>query len=145
MDIREFYYDWNLHNKSGLLAGIASNETMAPSAVNEQYAGRNRIHEEISNISRQSQKEPLEIYSCSLNPRTVVLIRNGLLVAIEKQLIRQGLQEHLKLAKRNLEKSLLHNNNHFESIFGCKVNDIFVDWDFELDKSLIVFTLHPTA
>ena len=63
---------------------------------------------------------------------------------IEKQLIRQGMREELKIAKRSLEKGLLHNNNHFENILNTRVDDISVDWEFDLDKSIIVFFINPT-
>jgi uncharacterized protein YbcI len=144
MEIREFYYDWGLHNKSGMLVAIGKDESSTEQPIFEDYEGKQRIHEEISNLSEQAQRPPEELYSCQLNPRTLIVIRNGLLVSIEKQLIRQGLQEQLRIAKRSLEKSFLHNNNHFETILGTKVLDIFVDWDFDLDKSVIVFVLNST-
>ncbi|MEH7128397.1 Na-translocating system protein MpsC family protein, partial [Neobacillus drentensis] len=85
------------------------------------------------------------VLSYLLNERTLVVIRNGILVPIEKELIRLGNFEALRLAKRNLEKRLLHNSGNFESILQTKVNDIFVDWDFYRDKSVIVLILSPTA
>jgi uncharacterized protein YbcI len=144
MEIREFYYDWGLHNRSGMFLCISSDVLQSPEALVEEYDGKERIHAEITNISKQSEKAPAEIYSYQVNPRTTILVRNGILVSIEKQLIRDGYQEVLKLAKRVLEKKLLHNNNHFESIFNMKVVDVFVDWDFDLDKSVIVFITNPT-
>jgi uncharacterized protein YbcI len=145
MDIREEYYDWDLHNKSGVLVGIASSSSLVGPCVEEQYQGKEAIHDEIRNVTRHAEKVPEELYSCRLNQRTVIVLRKGLLVSIEKQLIRQGLEEQLRIAKRQLEKGLLHNNNHFERIFNQKVMDIFVDWDFQMDKSIIVFILNPKA
>nr|WP_263326812.1 DUF2294 domain-containing protein [Neobacillus sp. Marseille-Q6967] len=144
MEIREFYYDWGLHNKSAMFTGICSDSSSVELPVKEEYSGKEEIHKEIIGISREAEKKPAEVYSCQLNPRTLLVIRNGILVSIEKQLIRQGMREELKLAKRTLEKRLLHNNGHFEIILNTKVNDIFVDWDFDLDKSVIVFIMNPT-
>ncbi|WP_428911662.1 Na-translocating system protein MpsC family protein [Niallia sp. Krafla_26] len=144
MEIREFYFDWGLHNKSAMFTGISTDSTRTEKAVMEDYLGKEDIHREIVNLSRESEKIPEEIYSCKLNPRTLLVIRNGILVRIEKQLIRQGMREHLTLAKRAVEKELLHNNNHFEQILQTKVMDIYVDWDFDLDKSVIVFITNPT-
>lgn len=79
-----------------------------------------------------------------INDRTILVIRNGILVRIEKELIRLGLEGNLKLAKRNLEKSYLHNINHFQRILNTKIVDVFVDWDFQLDKSIFVFILNPS-
>lgn len=144
MEIEEFYYDWAIHNKSGLFVCICSNEENKEDSLVNQYNGQSSIHDEINSVSIQAQKEPEEIISYLLNERTLIVIRNGILVRIEKELIRLGLSEDLRIAKRNLEKSLLHNNGRFENILNTKVIDIFVDWDFNLDKSVIVLILKPT-
>lgn len=141
--LREFYYDWNLHNKSGMFMGISSQPFKASETVNEEYAGKQILDQEIAKISQQMQKAPDDLYSCELNPRTLVVIRNGILVGIEKELIRLGLQDTLKTLKRNLEKSYFHNHSRFESILAKSVVDVFVDWDFDLDKSIITFILNP--
>jgi uncharacterized protein YbcI len=144
LDIQEFYYDWGLHNKSGIFVGICTELLNKEELIQEQYTGKLDIHKEIDHISFHAQKVPDEVVSTLLNPRTLIVIRNGILVSIEKELIRLGHKEILVLAKRNLEKRLLHNNNHFDSILQTKVIDIFVDWDFDLDRSVMVFILNPT-
>ncbi len=141
--IREIYYDWGIHNHSGMITCISEEPFTAKEAIEEDYAGKRQIDQEIVDISHQAQKAPEEIYSCEINDRTLVVIRNGILVRIEKELIRLGNDELLKRVKRNLEKSYLHNNSHFETILNKRVIDSFVDWDFELDKSAIVFILNP--
>ncbi|MCM3691363.1 Na-translocating system protein MpsC family protein [Neobacillus niacini] len=144
MEIREFYYDWGLHNKSAMFTGICTDSTCIDYPIKEDFTGKAELINELINLSSESEKKPDEIYACQLNHRSILVIRNGILVRIEKQLIRQGMQEQLKLAKRTLEKGLLHNNNHFEGILNTKVIDIFVDWDFDLDKSVIVLVTNPT-
>ncbi|MGG1675227.1 Na-translocating system protein MpsC family protein [Neobacillus sp. NRS-1170] len=144
MEIKEFYYDWSLHNKSGVFVGISSFSTETDEIKSDEFEERGNLHEEIKRISIQAQKDPEEVMSFRLNQRTLVVIRKGILVSIERELIRLGGSETLRLAKRNLEKRLLHNSNNFESILNTKVNDIFVDWDFSLDKSAIVLVLTPT-
>lgn len=44
-----------------------------------------------------------------------------------------------------MEKRYLHNNSHFEAILRRKVLDAFVDWDFSLDKSVIVLVLNDST
>lgn len=144
MEIREFYYDWGLHNKSAMFTGICSDSTGIDVPINEEFTGKAELLDEINKLSSESEKKPEEIYACQINHRSIMVIRNGILVRIEKQLIRQGMQEQLKLAKRTLEKGLLHNNNHFEGILKTQIIDIFVDWDFDLDKSVIVLVTNPS-
>ncbi|MDN3016425.1 Na-translocating system protein MpsC family protein [Paenibacillus sp. BSR1-1] len=144
MEIKEFYYDWSLQNKSGVFVGISSSSSETNEMKSDDFEGRENLHKEIKRISIQAQKDPEEVLSFRLNQRTLVVIRKGILVSIERELIRLGGSETLKLAKRNLEKRLLHNSNNFEAILNTKVIDIFVDWDFSLDKSAIVLVLTPT-
>lgn len=144
MQIRELYYDWGILNHSGVFVGIESYEAGSALFHQEIYLGKEELHHEIANISQHVQKLPEEMYSCMLNDRTLLVIRNGILISIEKELIRLGYDEKLKLAKRNLEKGHLHNNNHFQRLLNTKIIDVFADWDFELDKSVFVFILNPT-
>jgi len=141
MEVKEFYYDWGLHNKTGIFVCIGTPPEAAEPMKDHTYEGNENLHAEIKRISILAQKEPEKVYSYLLNPRTLVVIREGILVAIEKELIRLGGSETLRLAKRNLEKRLLHNSSHFEGILQTKVDDIFVDWDFQLDKSAIALIL----
>jgi len=140
---REFYCDWSLHNKTGMLVGLCPEPVPEAQPVNEAYAGRVELEQEISRISYQAQKTPEEIYSCELNSRTLLVMRSGLLVRLEKELIRLGHGELLKGVKRNLEKSYFHNNSSFERILGKRVIDCFVDWNYEQDKSVMLLVSSP--
>lgn len=139
----EFYYDWNLHNKSGMLVAFCPDPIPGGQEVNVEYEGKAGLEQEIVNISHQAQKVPEELVSYEINPRTLLIIRNGVLVRIEKELIRLGHNELLKSVKRNLEKSYLHNNSSFERILNKRVVDCFVDWHFDSDKSIMVLVLNP--
>jgi len=141
-EIQEFYYDWSFHNKSGIFIGISADSKNENKNVDE-YEGKKEIHREMISITQHVQKTPQEVQSYLLNPRTLVVVRKGILVAIEKELNRLGYQQILEIAKRNLEKRLLHNNNHFEELLNSKVIDIFLDWDYDKDKSVTVFILNP--
>ncbi|WP_138417939.1 DUF2294 domain-containing protein [Aquibacillus sediminis] len=144
MKVNEFYYDWGVHNKSAMFTCVCTDENDHDKKINGSYPHQVEMEKEIARLSTVAQKEPEELISYQLNNRTLLFIRNGILVRIEKELIRDGLEEQLKLAKRRLEKGLLHNNTHFEEILGTKVIDIFVDWDFALDKSVMLFIINPT-
>jgi len=142
--LREVYFDWNLHNKSGMIVGISPTPFSIAEPIDERYLGKNQIDSEIIKISKNAQKSPDEHYSCQLNPRTLISIRNGILVRIEKEFIRLGYQDLLRSVKLRLEKSYLHNNSNFDNILENRVIDVFVDWDFDLDKSVILLILNPS-
>jgi uncharacterized protein YbcI len=141
--IGEFYYDWSLQNRSGIFVGFSNDRNENQNQSENPFEHKEKIHHQIAAISRQAQKVPTEIHSYFMNPRTLIVIRNGILVSIEKELIRLGKAETLRLAKRNLEKRLLHNNTSFEELLDASIVDSFVDWDFSHDKSVIAFIIKP--
>lgn len=143
MNIREFYYDWGFHNHSGMLVGIEAEDESLGFRPQEWYSGKEELHVEIDRISQQIQKKPDETHSYMINDRTLLVVRTGILISLGKELIRLGFEESLKLAERNLEKSYLMNSSRFPEIIKSQILDVFVDWDFHEDKSVIVFILNP--
>lgn len=137
VQIEHLYYDWNLSNRSGMILAIGNNLFFQTSTV-ESYHGKEQTEQEVSALSKEAQKTPEMITSFQLNSRTIVIIRSGILVRIEKEIIRFGKETLLKTIKRSLEKGYLHNTADFEAILNKKIHDIFVDWNFEQDESAIV-------
>ncbi|PLT27924.1 hypothetical protein CUU66_21475 [Peribacillus deserti] len=142
IEIEEFYYDWNLETQSGMFIGISSKEGV--NVLGSTYPNQKEVHKEMILVSEEAEKKPGEVYSYLLNPRTLVIVRDEILISIEKELIFLEFQETLTLAKRNLEKRLLQNHKkQFESYLNAKLENTFVTWNFELDKSETVFILQP--
>ncbi|SET38730.1 Uncharacterized protein YbcI [Oceanobacillus limi] len=142
-EIEEFYYDWNLQNQSGMFVAICPESAKLDQLATLDYPGKQEVHEEINNVSQQAQKVPEEVVSIKLNERTIVVIRTGIFVTIEREFIRMGQTEVLRTAKRRVEKRLLHNSTRMESILDAKIDDSFTAWDFERDKSVILFIINP--
>jgi len=42
-----------------------------------------------------------------------------------------------------LEKGILRQNDDYDEILNADILDIFVDWDFEKDNSIITLILKP--
>lgn len=138
-EVESVFYDWSLDNRSGIIFTTLNQEN--PVSLND-YSGKDAIHEEIDRISIQAERPPEEIESSMLNPRTLAIVRKGILVDIEKELISNGFIEELKLSKRKLEKRLL-NNPQFKNLINGRIEDIFVDWDFELDRGYTIIISKP--
>lgn len=140
-----FYYDWGIHNGSGILMGLgAALEELREKTLGD-YQGKLALHEQIIGISKEVQKVPDRVFSYYLNPRTLLIFREGILVGIEKELIRQGFEETLKISKRTIEKKYFHNNHSFETLLNTQIHDVFVDWNFSNDNSIIAFIVDPPS
>lgn len=142
-DVVEVYYDWSLHNRSGTIVGVAA-EPDAFGVASKESPYKDELLREVDMISQAVQKSPDSMSLYEIDSRTVVVTREGILVPIEKELLRLHHEVLLKYAKRELEKRHLHNDDRFDLIFQRKVVDIFADWLLESDKSVIVFKLNPS-
>ncbi|WP_110928673.1 DUF2294 domain-containing protein [Bacillus massiliglaciei] len=142
--VKEFYYDWDLKNQSGIFIIILSNLSEKGLLSDQLYKNKQGVHTEIIEASKESEKPPADIASFFLNKRQLLIRREGILVNIEKELIEQGYEEPLRLAKRKLEKRLLIQKipQLNEYLHSC-IEDVFVDWDFRKDKSYICLILRP--
>ncbi|WP_461671274.1 Na-translocating system protein MpsC family protein, partial [Mycobacterium tuberculosis] len=135
MDQLEFYYDWELHNQSGIFVGYESEYAPTGSMPHDHYIGKEELHHEIGCMSQRIQKWPDSITSYMLNKRTLLIIRTGTLIELSKQLIRLKDEELLKQAVKELEKKTLLDNKQVELVLNTKVVDVFLDWDLAHDRS----------
>jgi uncharacterized protein YbcI len=139
--IKEFYYDWNLDDKSGMFLFVFEKEQPYDF---KGYDNKNLVEEETIELSMEIQKAPEETYSTLLNERTLIIVRHGILISLEKEFIQLGFQETLKIVKRKLEKKFInHHRISYENYLGAKITDYFVDWNFAKDKSYTLFILKP--
>lgn len=139
LDVKELYADWNLEDKSGMILGVLEetevNEEKWPEDVDKKA-----LHSEIVRLSIVGQKEPgsTEIYW--LSDRTLLIKREEISTLLEKELIKHGFVEELKLAKRPLEYKLFEESNLVE-ILKRPILRIYVDWDFKDDKGYAILAL----
>lgn len=137
--IKEFYYDWNLDGKTGMLLFIFDKDQ--PYNF-DSYDNKNLVEKETIELSTEIQKAPDETHSKLLNERTLIIVRQGILISLEKEFIQLGFQETLKIAKRNLEKKVItQHQSSFERYLNAKITDYFIDWNFDKDKSYTLFIL----
>lgn len=138
--INEMYTDWNLEEKTGMILAIVDNASENadqnwPDEVNEA-AFRGALQE----VSAKTYKQPDETDIVWLNHRTVLLRHSGIFMHIEKELIKAGFSEELKLVKRPLERTM-HRRLLWKPAISRNVQEVFIDWHLEEDKGYIVLML----
>lgn len=138
--VEDLFADWNIVHRSGLLIvtlekDLDESEFSLPQGVNQE------ILREIFRLnSMRTQKEPDQTNFYWLNEHLLLIERIGILIEIEKQLVRNGVTEELRLAKRPMEYQIIELFN-LESILKRQVQDLFVDWNFQRDVSYMVLLL----
>ncbi|MBW4083931.1 Na-translocating system protein MpsC family protein [Paenibacillus sp. S150] len=136
IEVGELFYDWGIHNASGMIVALIKQDGVAI----DDYAGRDEVHAQINEVSRKVQKEPEFTDSWWLGPRTLIIKREGILIPLEKELIGLGYENTLKTTKRKMEKRYLEDTTTIAPMLGKELADIYVDWDFDKDTSVIAYT-----
>lgn len=139
----ECYCDWDLAQKTGMITIISREPIHHAPLVSSDYCGRSDIEAELNRICSQVQKAPSSIVSYEMNPRTLLVIRSGVLLPMEQEIIRLGQGDVLKRVKRKLEKEYIMGSDVLQSLLQNRISDCFIDWNYSLDKSIVVITLSP--
>ncbi|MDN3427613.1 Na-translocating system protein MpsC family protein [Microbacterium sp. APC 3898] len=140
IDIEDVYADWNLDDQTGMILAIMPDKTPAADFEWDSDIQVENIREEVMEASRKAQKTPESTELYWLNKRTLLIERSGIFVEIEKELIKGGFIEELKLVKRPLERRLIL-QTQIEAILGQPIMEVFLDWNFITDKGYIVLLL----
>lgn len=143
MNFTELYADWNIEKGTGLFIAITEDKKAAHKLKWPEDIDKQALQEKIIETSKKTEKHPdhTEIYW--LDDQTILIERIGIMVEIERQLIRNGVIEELRLAKRPLEHKLMEDLD-FISIFKRDINELFIDWNFEEDKAYLVLILNDS-
>jgi uncharacterized protein YbcI len=138
----ELYVDWNLENKTGLFIALLNEETNdAREAIKwSDETERKALKEEVTKASTKTEKTPDHIEVFEVAPSIILIERSGIMVEIEKELIKNGVIEELRLAKRPLEHRLMGNRD-INGVLNRSIAELFIDWDFEGDKAYMVLLL----
>lgn len=135
VDVEEYYHDWNFNNNSGVIILVLENELDVP--IPQVSIDLQLLESNIARISESVQKAPEEIIIYPISDNILLVQRIGILIPIEKALIQKGYTDELRITKDDLEKSHFHRDVHLKDIFHSSVVDIFIDWDFKEDKSMM--------
>nr|WP_172254217.1 Na-translocating system protein MpsC family protein [Saccharibacillus deserti] len=135
LNVSEFYYDWGVHNASGVIVGMFNT---APGAL-EDYPGKEDVHEQVVKVTAAIQKVPEHIDSWWVTPRMLAVFRQGITVLLEKEMVELGYTEVLKATKRRLEKRMLEQDANAGTILNKTLTDLYADWDFDRDRSVVIY------
>ncbi|WP_160500005.1 Na-translocating system protein MpsC family protein [Paenibacillus dendrobii] len=143
VSMEECYYDWDLEQKTGMIMIISREPVCHAHFISTEYNCRKEIEAELNRISAHVQKAPCTTDSYEMNPRTLLVVRNGVLLPMEQEMIRLGQGDTLKRVKRKLEKEYVLKSHILEELLPTRISDCFIDWNYTLDKSILVLALNP--
>lgn len=142
LDVKEVYADWHLDQKTGLILVVLNEEQEPETWQWPEDVDEEDFYKQVNIGSREAQKEPGETHIYWLNERTVLIRRFEILLQLEKELIKNGFKEALKIAKRPLEYKIVAQAN-LQQTLNREILETFVDWNFETDIGYMLLILEP--
>lgn len=136
--VEEFYDDWSYPNNTGMIVGILAEEQEYSNPPGD-WQRLDLFQADIERISKIIQKVPEKTQIIPLTPRMLLVQRDGILIELEKAMIEKGYEKQLRATKADLEKGYFHHNALFEPIIGMALEDVFIDWNLQSDRSLMCF------
>ncbi|WP_088008147.1 DUF2294 domain-containing protein [Indiicoccus explosivorum] len=140
LDVTDVFADWNLEAETGMILCILDEETAQETLAWPEGVSHEEVIKTINRASMKVEKRPGSTAVYWLNERTVLVVREKILVEIEKELIANGFTEPLKIAKRPLERRSLELVD-METVLHHPIREVFVDWDFSGDTGYMVIML----
>lgn len=138
--IEKFYVEWNLQIETGTFLLVLEDSSLSKEFPWQSDSQKNEFETVLQQIGATLQRDPCQTASYWLNERTLLIKWTGVLTGIEKALIADGYSGILKYTKWFHERSVLEKAG-FETVFGRRVQEIFQDWDFDLDTGYIILVL----
>ncbi|AQQ52370.1 DUF2294 domain-containing protein [Planococcus lenghuensis] len=142
LSVEEVYADWNLENRTGVIIGVTDDP--ADEGVEDwpEDTDRQAFRQKLIRSSIIAEKKADRLQTFWLDHRTILVRRFGILTPIEKALLKKGVTEELRLAKRDLEQEALDDMD-LEQDLNQSISEIFLDWNFDADVGYVVFVLNP--
>ncbi len=136
----EMYVDWNLEEKTGMLLVVLDNADESAERNWPEEVDETAFRLALDQIGNKTCKLPEDTEIFWLNHRIILLKHSGIFLNIEKELIKAGFSEELKLVKRSVERTM-HQQLVWKPVISRNVQDVFIDWNLEEDKGYIVLLL----
>ncbi|MFD2381553.1 Na-translocating system protein MpsC family protein [Paenibacillus xanthanilyticus] len=140
-DVLHFYHDWNFERNTGMIIAVFEGSAAEDDNAADPFPEREALTAEAARISLLVEKTPERTEAYRITPKLYLVKRTGILVPIEKALIAKGYQQALLVTKDELEISYFRREGRFEEIFRQSVAELFVDWNFAEDNSLLGIVL----
>ncbi|MEJ8307138.1 hypothetical protein [Saccharibacillus sacchari] len=133
------YMDWKIQTDTAMIAVFLHPEI--EKAHEDLYAGKADLHQHVETITEKVQNPPISIESFRMEGDLLLIVRTGLLISLEKRLVKKGFNNELRLAKRELELERFIEGLPIKELLGKKMKNAFLDWAFEDDVSLLTLEL----
>ncbi|OWA37758.1 hypothetical protein B9G55_06860 [Saccharibacillus sp. O16] len=133
------FMDWKSETNTSMIAAFLI--PLSDPLPEDLYAGKAQLHSDVESITAKVQKTPVRIESFRLDPDILMVIRKGLLISLEKKLVKKGFNTQLRIAKRELELDRFMEGLPIRELLNRDLEASYIDWSFKDDVSLLLLKL----
>lgn len=133
------YIDWKIESDTALIAVLL--KPGDKEYAEDLYEGKAELHRVVESVTEKVQKSPVNIESFWVEDDLLLVIRSGLLINLEKKLVKKGFNSQLRVAKRELELDRFLEELPIQELLHRELNVAYLDWAFEDDLSLLTLDL----
>lgn len=134
-----FFYDWNYSTNKGI---IILENTRSNSELKIDVPYEKRLFELIGTVCSKYQKIPDHFQIVKNNPKICAVECKGVLLQLEKSIHQKGDRDLLLERSREVKREYIKHKSLFEQIFHQTIEEFFIIWDYENDRSYIVFSFN---
>lgn len=132
-----FYHDWNYEKNTGMILlvnGKANAEERLPLGT------KNGILAMIDKIGSHFHKSPENLTILKYAPSICIIEADGIMAPLENLVYQMGNMNLLYRYSESAKKGYFEHKLSLEDVFNRIIEDIFIMWDYQNDKSFLVFT-----
>ncbi|QDH23037.1 Na-translocating system protein MpsC family protein [Saccharibacillus brassicae] len=137
--VSNVFIDWKSGTNTAMIAVFF--HPVIEAMPEDLYAGKADLHQQVDLVTSSVQKPPLGIESFRMDGRFVMILRYGLMISLEKRLVKKGFNNQLRVTKREVELDSFLEQLPIEKLLSRKLKAAYLDWAFEDDISLLMLEL----
>lgn len=134
-----FYQDWNYSTNSGIL--LLENHNPIPELKMDDQLER-KLFQLIRMVGSQIHKVPRETKIIKFTLNTCAIEFNGVLSPLDCLLIEKGYSDLLLAHSQQIKMGYYQHKELFEDVFNRVIEDLFMMWDSENNKSYLIFSFN---
>lgn len=134
-----YFHDWNYNTNKGIL--IVENSKAKPTPKIDVLFEKDLIRL-IERVSSKLQKIPDLFKIVKFNSNICTIECKGVMLPIDRLLYEKGSTNLLLERSRQIKNGFLEHKPLFEETFNRMIEELFIVWDYDTDRSLIVFNFN---
>jgi uncharacterized protein YbcI len=134
-----FYQDWNYHSNSGILL-LVNNSYNPDVKIDESF--ERKLFQLVRMVGSQLHKIPSDLKVVKYTQNICAIESSGIMLPLDYLLVEQGDSDLLLSHAREMKKGYYQNKVLFEEMFNRSIEDLFMMWDYNKNKSYLIFSFN---